>query len=97
MNNKPNTALAPAELRRRAEARLRQQQKERRAGVGGRESNADAQRLLHELQVHQVELEMQNATLQDAHLATEFDQRKVWRLLGQIAAHLIQIVLHQLA
>jgi PAS domain S-box-containing protein len=48
-----------AELRRRAEVRLREHQGSQRSEVGG-------QRLLHELQVHQVELEMQNAELQEA-------------------------------
>jgi len=70
MNKKPTLATTPAELRRRAEARLRQQQ-QRRLGGGDRETNADAQRMLHELQVHQVELEMQNVELQGAHAATE--------------------------
>jgi PAS domain S-box-containing protein len=70
MPKKPNMTNVPAELRSRAEARL-QQQKKRRAGVGGRESHADAQRMLHELQVHQVELDMQNVELQRAHEETE--------------------------
>jgi PAS domain S-box-containing protein len=57
-----------AGLRRRAEARLREWAGTRRprplAGVP--ESDADARRLLHELQVHQLELEMQNAELREA-------------------------------
>ena len=52
----------PVALRRCAEERLRAQHPE--AGqVPGR---ADAQRLVHELQVHQIELEMQNEELQKA-------------------------------
>lgn len=52
--------LNPATLRRRAEARLAQeaQQAER--------ANWEAERLLHELEVHQIELEMQ---LEELHLA----------------------------
>ncbi len=51
-----------AELRRQAEARLREQHLE----AGPAQTEADTQRLVHELQVHQIELEMQNETLQQA-------------------------------
>jgi two-component system, cell cycle sensor histidine kinase and response regulator CckA len=51
-----------AELRRRAEVRLRKQQPE----TGQAQTEADTQRLVHELQVHQIELEMQNEELQKA-------------------------------
>jgi len=57
-----NISDGPAELRRRAEGRL----KGRRSRAGNQKSEADAMRVLHELQVHQVELEMQNAELHEA-------------------------------
>ncbi len=62
MQKKPNPSADAAELRRRAEVRLR----ERRRSTAPPRTDADTQRLLHELQVHQVELEMQNAELQEA-------------------------------
>ncbi|MEK7677529.1 MAG: ATP-binding protein [Verrucomicrobiota bacterium] len=66
MNKKPNPSAVAAQLRRRAEARLRERRKNQRSEAGDPKSAADPQRLLHELQVHQVELEMQNAELQEA-------------------------------
>lgn len=51
-----------AELRLRAEARL----KERHAHPIPPRTEADTKRLLHELQVHQIELELQNTELQEA-------------------------------
>ena len=61
MNGKTNTAAA--QLRRRAEVRLRKQQ---RNTTSLPRTEADMQRLLHELQVHQIELEMLTAELQEA-------------------------------
>ncbi len=55
------------ELRRSAEARLKRQQ----AHPHPPRTEADIKRLLHELQVHQIELELQNAELQDARDKTE--------------------------
>jgi PAS domain S-box-containing protein len=66
MKRKPNISDDPAELRRRAEARLRDQRKGQRSKAGDQKSEADTVRLLYELEVHQIELEMQNAELQKA-------------------------------
>jgi PAS domain S-box-containing protein len=52
-------------LRRRAEERLRERK------LSERVPEADAQRLLHELEVHQVELEMQNEELREARVELE--------------------------
>ncbi len=62
MQNKPTASVDAAELRRRAEGRLRAQRRK----TALPRTDADTQKLLHELQVHQIELEMQNAELQDA-------------------------------
>ena len=57
----------PAELRRRAEKRLQARQ----AKTDPAMTKADTQRLVHELQVHQIELEMQNEELQQARIELE--------------------------
>jgi signal transduction histidine kinase len=66
MNSKPPTADQPTQLRRRAEDQLRERPGNRRSTAVVPKSDADAKRLLHELQVHQIELEMQNAELRQA-------------------------------
>jgi PAS domain-containing protein len=66
MPRKLNISHGPAELRRRAEARLPVQRKGQRSKARDQKSAADTQRTLHELEVHQIELEMQNDELQNA-------------------------------
>ena len=58
---KSNQPLNAADLRRRAEARLRKTKQTRAASAG---TKVEMQRLVHELQVHQIELELQNEELQ---------------------------------
>jgi PAS domain S-box-containing protein len=62
MPKTPNLGLDAAKLRSRAEERARDQHLE--SGLAG--SPADTQRLVHELQVHQIELAMQNEELRKA-------------------------------
>src|SRR5689334_1400266 len=72
-NQKPSIrSLAATELRRRAEKRLREKLSKR---VPER-TEAETRRLVHELEVHQIELEMQNEELQNARdkLETALDQ-----------------------
>jgi PAS domain S-box-containing protein len=67
MKKKPDCSPNAADdLRRRAEERLKKRQGNQRAEGGEQTSGVDTQRILHELQVHQIELEMQNEELRNA-------------------------------
>ena len=55
-----------AESRRRAEERLQARAQSPPSAIRHLPSELDAQRLIHELEVHQIELEMQNEELQEA-------------------------------
>ena len=63
MKAKPATPPPGTGLRRRAEAKLRKRPDKKPAPVGAKKATTDSRRLLHELQVHQIELEMQNEEL----------------------------------
>ena len=62
MQKKQNTPVNATELRRRAELQL----KARRKHSAPLRTEADTLRINHELEVHQIELEMQNAELHEA-------------------------------
>jgi len=62
LKTRPLTPTSPAELRRLAEARVGKDH----APQAQPRTEAGTKRLLHELQVHQLELEMQNAELREA-------------------------------
>ena len=69
---KPPITASPAEaLRRRAEARLKRHRAKPAAPPKAVGTARESRRLLHELQVHEIELEMQNAQLQENRDRTE--------------------------
>ncbi|MEP7134997.1 MAG: PAS domain-containing protein [Chloroflexota bacterium] len=65
----PNVSTGRQELRRQAEAKLKVKPKGKASPVTGA---VETQRLLHELQVHQIELEMQNDELVQSKAELEF-------------------------
>jgi len=72
MAKKPKISEDPSELRRRAEQRL----KIRKSRAEPDPRAADTERLLHELEVHQIELEMQNEELEFARTQLEAEVDK---------------------
>jgi PAS domain S-box-containing protein len=60
----------PTELRRRAEDRLKEKSS-KSPQAAGRRTAEDSRRLVHELQVHQIELELQNEELQESRAELE--------------------------
>jgi hypothetical protein len=66
-HNRPKILDDPAELRRRAEMRLSGKQTK----TSPHRTRADSERQVRELEVHQIELEMQNEELREAREAME--------------------------
>jgi len=72
MQNGESASAEAAELRRSAEARLRPKE----SGGNLPQTEADLRRLLHEFEVHQIELEMQNEELRRAREELELSRNK---------------------
>jgi len=71
MKKNQTTSADSAGLRRRAEERLQENQKSQGPVASGQKKKEETQRLFHELQVHQIELEMQNEELLRARTEAE--------------------------
>ncbi len=71
MQKKRTRSRADAGLRSRAEDQLRKRKGRLPTGAIGLKAVADTQRTLHELHVHQIELELQNEELRNARIEAE--------------------------
>jgi PAS domain S-box-containing protein len=71
MKKNQDQPAAAAELRGRAEERLRERQQSQRPEAGDQRRAEATARLVHELRVHQIELEMQNEELRQARAQVE--------------------------
>ena len=76
MKQKSSTPNADSTLRRRAEIQLRAKSKIKHSAKGAIRSATDNRRLVHELQVHQIELELQNEELKKARDEMEVGMEK---------------------
>jgi PAS domain-containing protein len=72
MGNKDSDLTDPQMLRKKAEEKLKAGEMKKVAPF----LEADVKKLMHELQVHQIELEMQNEELREAHETAETALRK---------------------
>jgi PAS domain S-box-containing protein len=80
MKKTPSDPADIAALRRRAEEKLQGKQKGLQKEMDARGEQLEAQRLVHELQVHQIELEMQNDELRRALSEIEESQARYLNL-----------------